>query len=156
MADRMRELLLQLAPTVPARWSMVENLHITTKFIGNWPADKLDQLKAQLRFAHAPVPIAVRGLGFYSQRVFLAHVEKTPELVSLARTTEDALAEIGVKKEDRDYSPHLTLARNLRRKDLPALHDAAAHDFGSFEAHEFFLYESRDSIYTRIARFDLH
>lgn len=159
----MRELLLEWQPLARVRWSMPENLHVTTKFIGEWPAERLDELKARLQFAHEAVPVKVRDLGFYpnerAPRVFWAGVEAGPELASLAKTTDEALAAIGVAKEERVYSPHLTLARISRPGEARELKKAVAkmksRDFGEFEAREFFLYESRNSMYTRIARFEL-
>jgi 2'-5' RNA ligase len=38
-------LLNRLRPAARIQWSPPVNLHITTKFIGEWPEEKLDQLK---------------------------------------------------------------------------------------------------------------
>ena len=97
-------------------------------------------------------------------------------LPRLAKTIDEAAAKIGIPKEDRAFSPHLTLARTRggsgapgRRKDdktnrqFAKLHEflatRSAPDFGTMTAREFFLYRSQlsstGSQYTKIARFDL-
>jgi 2'-5' RNA ligase len=56
----------RLRPLARLRWSPVDNLHITTKFIGEWPEAQLDVLKRALATVPPqPVAIAVRGLGWF-------------------------------------------------------------------------------------------
>jgi 2'-5' RNA ligase len=78
-------------------------------------------------------------------------------LRQLARATEDALHSIGVPKDDREYSPHLTLGRIRDRVPLDALRKAIDSvedtEFGSFFANEFYLYLSAAGKYTKLARF---
>lgn len=157
IVERIRELVGRLRPLADIRWSPIENLHITTKFIGEFPAGRLDELKDRLRLSADAVPVTVKGLGFYP-RIFWAGIERSPELLSLASATEAAVEELGVKREERAYSPHLTLARFANPKSLGGLRKASAsveQDFGSFVAREFYLYESRASVYTKIARFPI-
>ena len=58
-----------LRPQARIQWSPPRNLHITTRFIGEWPEERLDELKAAL--AGLPtfpaVQVRVRGLGLLSQ-----------------------------------------------------------------------------------------
>jgi len=110
-------LLKRLKPLAELSWSRVENLHITTKFIGEWPEERLDEMKRALGATPVPDPIdiAVRGLGWFPNerrpRVFWAGIDGGEALRSLAHATEHAVAELGVPLEERSYSPHLTLAR---------------------------------------------
>src|SRR5205085_1953986 len=109
-------LLDRLRPLAPLRWSPVENLHITTKFIGEWPEARLDGVKRALAtVAPQPVAIGVRGLGWFPDanrpRVLWAGIDAGAPLKNLARETERAVAKLGVTVEMREYSPHLTLAR---------------------------------------------
>ena len=155
----------RLKPLAKLSWSPIENLHVTTKFIGEWPEDRLPEMKKALAAVSRPGPIdiAVRGLGFYpnerSPRVFWAGIEASPNLHSLARDTEAAVEALGVASEDRDYHPHLTLAR--RRNPVPVeklrkeVSAAAQHDFGKFQAEAFFLYLSKAGRYTKLGEFPL-
>ena len=49
VVGNLEELLQQLRPTARIQWSPPANLHITTKFIGEWPEERLEELKAALR-----------------------------------------------------------------------------------------------------------
>jgi 2'-5' RNA ligase len=158
-------LIDQLRPAARIHWSPASNLHITTKFIGEWPQERLGELTAALESlpAREPIPIEVRGLGFFpnphSPRVFWAAVHAGPELAALARLTDQALERLGVPAEKRPFSPHLTLARIKEPVPLQALRQAIASlpttDFGAFTAGRFHLYLSQlnpgGSVYTKLS-----
>jgi RNA 2',3'-cyclic 3'-phosphodiesterase len=160
-------LLQRLKPSAQINWSPPRNLHITTKFIGEWPEERLAELKAALTSlpAHEPIPICIEKLGFFpnphSPRVFWAGIHADASLANLARDTETALVALGIAKEARAYSPHLTLARIKTPGKQPALLQAVAKlpslDFGRFIADRFFLYHSKTapsgSVYTKLAEF---
>jgi 2'-5' RNA ligase len=164
LTTKMEKLLSDLEPTARIHWSPVQNLHVTTKFIGEWTLARFPELSRGL-FAVAPTgprPITVKGLGFYAKerpRVFWAGVESSPALQSLAADIEATVARHGVAREKRPYSPHLTLARipgatpldELEAKIAPLL----SCDFGSFEASEFHLYESRQGLYVKLQSYPL-
>jgi RNA 2',3'-cyclic 3'-phosphodiesterase len=159
----------RLRPTAKMSWSPVHNLHVTTKFIGEWPESKLSEIEQALAAVPPPgwVEVAVRGLGWFpnerNPRVFWAGIEAGESLRKLAEDTERKLAELGVPVEDRGFHPHLTLARRRApvpldrlRQTLAALEaDPSHHEFGSFQAASFFLYLSRDGKYTRLREFRL-
>lgn len=166
IVDHLSELIETLRPAARIAWSAADNLHITTKFIGWWPDERLDELKAALAALppHAPIPVHIRGLGFFpnarSPRVFWCGIE-AHGLDALAAETDRATAALGIESEKRAFSPHLTLARIKEPTDLRPLHNAIAHlrstDFGRTDACRFFLYQSqltpKGSIYTKSAEF---
>jgi RNA 2',3'-cyclic 3'-phosphodiesterase len=170
LTEALRSFVSRLRPAAMISWSPFENLHVTTKFIGEWPEQRLDEMKRAL--ASVPVTgsfeIAVKGLGWFPNpsrpRVFWAGVDGGEALRTLAQVTDDATAEIGVPREKRDYSPHLTLARIRETVALDRLHQALqslpadcgfGFDFGSFRATQFFLYLSAGGKYTQLAGFPL-
>lgn len=163
MLERIGEFLARLRPLAKLRWTPVENLHITTKFIGEWPETRIEEMKSALGGVPraGPVAVAVRGVGWFPNprhpRVFWAGIEAGEPLVALARATEQSVARLGVPVEARDYSPHLTLARvkeNVRIDDVVAA--AGNPDFGAFQTSSFFLYLSFDGKYSKLAEFPLH
>jgi 2'-5' RNA ligase len=107
--------------------------------------------------------VAIHGLGWFpnpkSPRVFWAGVHGGEPLSALAAATEAATTKEGVPRENRPYSPHLTLARIRDRVPLEALRKAiatlASDDFGSFRATAFVLYLSAGGKYTKLAEFPL-
>jgi 2'-5' RNA ligase len=166
---RLDALIAKLRPLARIGWSPAANLHITTKFVGQWPEERLAELRAALAAMgrRAPIPIRVSGLGFFpnrkSPRVFWAGVETTSELTALARDTDLALAKLGVVQESRAYSPHLTLARIKQAAPAltlglwPEVERLGQPDFGSFVAERFYLYLSKPgssgSVYTKLSEF---
>jgi 2'-5' RNA ligase len=164
----LEELLDRLRRAARIQWSPPANLHITTKFIGEWPEGRLEELKTALQ-AVPPRPamgIHVRNLGFFpnphSPRIFWCGIE-APGLDVLAGDTDRVTSAVGIESEKRAFSPHLTLARIKETVDLQPLRETIAAlpslDFGRFEAHSFFLYRSKlqptGSVYTKLAEFPL-
>ncbi len=157
----------RLRPLAKLSWSPPANLHVTTKFIGAWPEERVGELTSALRGLgpRPPLSVRVRGLGFYPNdrgpRVFWAGVDAPPELFELARQTDEALGALGVERESRPYSPHLTLARIRTQVPLQRLTaEVETHreiEFGEFTADRFFLYLSQrgsgGSVYTKLSEF---
>src|SRR5260370_864638 len=52
--ERLERLLMHLRPAAHLKWSTVYNLHITPKFIGEWPEGKLPQTESALRSLARP------------------------------------------------------------------------------------------------------
>jgi 2'-5' RNA ligase len=165
---KMDELLARLRPTAPIHWSTAANLHITIKFIGEWPEERLEELKTSLAGlpGRDPISVHIRDLGVFvnprKPRIFWCGVD-APGLAELAADTEAATSALGIAREERAYSPHLTLARIKDGFDMTALRTAvvaeSSLDYGRFEARSFFLYRSQSqpggSVYTNLAEFPL-
>jgi 2'-5' RNA ligase len=135
------------------RWVRPQNLHVTLKFIGEVPEAKCAAIRGALagvRSAQA-VTLDFRGLGFFPNdkhpRVFWAGIEAPPNLEILAGDIEKAMETVGIPRERRTFSPHLTLARfesaPPSEKLRSAVQENAAHDFGSTPTREFHLIESK-------------
>jgi 2'-5' RNA ligase len=164
-----------------ARWVKPESLHVTLKFIGEQPDATVENIKQELvSIASASSGIHFHGYGFFptakSARVFWIGMDSGPELAQLAAMVDNKMATVGIPREDRPFSPHLTLARASGGSGSPRWHKGdrpnrtfqilqdklaalPAPDFGSMTAHEFFLYRSqlspKGSTYTKLARFGL-
>jgi RNA 2',3'-cyclic 3'-phosphodiesterase len=101
----LRTLTGRLRPLAKLSWSPIENLHVTTKFIGEWPEQRLDEMKRALRAVKRPgeIEIRVRGLGWFpnerNPRVFWAGIESSERLQELAEDTGRATAKLGVASE---------------------------------------------------------
>ena len=46
--DNLARVLKEMRPLASLNWSPVENLHITSKFIGAWPEERLEELEEAL------------------------------------------------------------------------------------------------------------
>jgi len=164
-----------------ARWVLPESLHITLKFIGERPAEMIEDIKRVLAGVEmAPFDLSLEGYGFFptakSPRVFWVGIESGLQLLQLAKAVDEMTSALGIPKEQRRFSPHLTLARgggesgapSWRKGDRPnrnfqllveKLSRFAAPEFGTMTAREFFLYQSQllrgGSRYTKLERFAL-
>jgi 2'-5' RNA ligase len=158
----------RLRPTAKLSWSPVANLHVTTKFIGEWPEARIEEMTRALAGVPVagPIDIQVKGIGWFPNerrpRVFWAGVDGGEPLRVLARATDQVVAQLGVPIEERPYAPHLTLARIREAVSLDALHSmlqnlpaGCGFDFGAFRANRFFLYRSAGGKYTQLAGFAL-
>jgi 2'-5' RNA ligase len=164
----LEELLAKLKPRARIAWSRPANLHVTIKFVGEFPAERLGELKQALAAVarNGAIPVHIRRVGFFpnphSPHNFWCGIE-APGLDTLAAASDEATSALGVPRETRGFSPHLTLARIKERVPLQSLREAIAGlpslEFGQFEARSFFLYESRmqpgGSVYTKLSEFPL-
>jgi 2'-5' RNA ligase len=180
--DRISLFVAGVSGFVPdARWAKPESLHVTLKFIGEQPESAIDQIKQTLSTIQCPAPeIQFRGYGFFptatSPRVFWIGLEAGPQLPALAAQIDDRMASLGLPREDRPFSPHLTLARIAGRSASPRrsktdrpnrtyqllqekLSALSTPEFGTMTPRQFFLYQSqlspKGSKYTKLAAFDL-
>jgi RNA 2',3'-cyclic 3'-phosphodiesterase len=164
-----------------ARWVRPESLHVTLKFIGEKPEEAVEKIQHALSEIKAgALQMTFRGYGFFpgakAARVFWLGIEAAPQLAGLAKAVDEAMAVLGIPKEDHAFSPHLTLARGgggsgapeQQKKDRPNLRFArlqeklaviSTPEFGTMTAREFCLYRSQLSPggpkYTKIAHFTL-
>src|ERR1700685_140082 len=105
--ERLERLLIHVRACAHLKWSAVYNLHVTLKFIGEWPEDKLPELEGELRSIppREPIPAEVKGLGWYPNphhpRVFWVGVQAGDMLTALAKDIESALGPLGIASEDR-------------------------------------------------------
>ena len=165
--ENLVRLLEWLRPEARLKWTRAENLHLTLKFIGEYPEADLPALEGVLREVKWPgdLEVRLRGLGFFpnerAPRVFWAGVETGPELAELASRINKALVGLGIPAERRPYSPHLTLARIEDRTPLDRLRKAVealdSLEFGVFRPDRFYLYRSQPgpggAVYTQIGQF---
>src|SRR3990167_1748194 len=100
--ERIQELLDVLRRTPSdIRWSRPEGLHITLKFLGEIPAEKVEEVKAGLKAISslAPLPIQLEGAGFFpnerSPRVIWLGIQAGAGLRELAASVEDCLVPLG-------------------------------------------------------------
>jgi len=164
----LEELQRRLKPAARIAWSPPANLHITTKFIGQWPDTRIPELTAALGSlpSRPAIHVTIRNTGFHpnphSPRIFWCGVE-APGLHELAADTDRTTESLGIASEKRPYSPHLTMARIREGVNVQPLREAVAalesREFGAFEAESWFLYRStlrpNGSVYTKLAEFPL-
>jgi 2'-5' RNA ligase len=130
----LQDRLKRQAPPRAVRWTQPEGIHLTLKFLGQTPADQIEDIGEALRLACAsfsPFAYTVGGLGCFPNlrrpRVIWVGVqEPTGALAELQEAVEAACAGLGFEREQRAFHPHLTLGRLQNRVtsgDLRAISD---------------------------------
>ncbi|KRE57815.1 RNA 2',3'-cyclic phosphodiesterase [Paenibacillus sp. Soil750] len=113
--------MAEIQPYLPFRkWVHHEDLHITLQFLGDTQSDRVSLLTHTLQEISArstPLSLRVESLGLFGRpthpSVLWAGVGgDLTELHNLQQRVADALTPLGFTPEERNFHPHLTLARN--------------------------------------------
>jgi len=172
--DKINAYFKSQIPHNAVKWVDTQNLHLTIKFIGDLPEEKLPAAKSLIGKAlkeFSPFLVDIKGLGVFPHadrpRVIWLGVEQGEQLGEIHNAFENELEEIGVKRENRDFHPHLTIGRVRRHVDRDVL-DEIAKTFSQFkvgslgkaEIKEIHLYQSKltqqGPIYTSLFAVSLH
>lgn len=162
---------LRAARAAAVRWVPVSNIHLTLKFLGDSdPADltRLGGLLEGIAARCRPAELVVGGLGCFPNnrqpRVIWVGMQIPPQIKEMQQSTEAAAQRIGYAREERPFSPHLTLGRvqkNASREEVAqiagALSAVTVGELGRFEAGGITLFRSdlrpTGSIYTPLGHF---
>lgn len=129
------------------------NLHLTLAFLGHLPESRLallEQLPARLPLAELAFELRLDRLDcWHGGLLHLAPSQPPEQLLALADGLQQLLAEAGMPIENRDYKPHLTLARESH---LPERVAAPAY---AWNVDEFVLYQSEKGLYHPLKRWPL-
>lgn len=141
---------------VPVRWVPIENIHLTLKFLGNVSESNLEILQKMLSKVvggHKVFEISAGGLGAFPKihrpRVIWIGLEAPPELEAVQHAIEQETTRLGYAREERPFSPHLTLARvsrNATSRDVHKISDVLISEkvgfLGVTRVREVHLYRS--------------
>lgn len=109
--------LIALGGGLPgARWVPEENMHLSLRFIGEVPESSFDDIAVALSGVNVPAfDLTVVGVGHFERAhrptVLWAGVQANAHLTQLHDRIESALRRVGLKGEDRQFRPHIALAR---------------------------------------------
>lgn len=150
---KLEEFQHQLKPFArDAKWVNHLAIHLTIKFLGEVKEERLLEIQSTLEECSSefgPIKFDVSGCGYFPNErrpaVFWVGVI-ADALKPLQQSMEEKFALQGFEKENREFNPHLTLARfrdpNGR---LPLVHETNKKmnsKFGDFIATEFHLFQS--------------
>ncbi len=154
-------------------WTRPENLHLTLRFLGDVPSNRLEDLTAALAAAaasQAPLKLTVAGLGCFPNtrrpRILWAGIcAETGELADLAGRIVVATDSFSLQPAEERFAGHLTLARVRRIGGNSSstingfIEETAARAVGSWRAEAIELVRSElhpaGSRYTALARIPL-
>lgn len=108
------------------KWADPNGIHLTLKFLGNVPLDRISEISRAMTEAAREIPpfhLKTQGLGAFPnlkrvQVVWLGLGGELDKLGQLHKQIESGLSRLGFTPEARAFKAHLTLAR-LRREASP-------------------------------------
>lgn len=157
-------------PRLRVGWERTEKLHLTLKFIGDMEEDKVEDLEAAIETVARkidPFKLLVHKCGIFpSERkpriLWLGADDDSETAARLNELLENECETIGIKRETRDFRPHLTFARIRephRSQELVEMHLRTEFEPVEFEVAEIVIYESRlqptGSIYVPVSKHKL-
>jgi 2'-5' RNA ligase len=156
-----------LRPIVDARWTPPEQLHLTLKFLGETPDQRVDQLLKLFQTVRVDEEISLRvnGLACFPSRgpvrIVAAGLEDAGgQCAQLQERIDRACNAAGFALESRRWTAHATLARLKNGAASPVREQAAAAvaellPGPEFFVEEFAVFESRlerqGAVYVRVA-----
>jgi 2'-5' RNA ligase len=124
------------------KWVHPDDLHITLKFLGetdNSTTEKIIDLLKELAAAQSPFTLGLNELGIFGKPsapsiLWMGIQGELSVLSALQAQIEFKVEPLGFAREDRPYSPHITLARRYQGHDpfSKELLTAAAVDLKQF------------------------
>lgn len=119
LQEPIRQLQHRMAERFPdLRWVRPANLHLTLKFFAAVTEEQLEKIgDIMLSVGRLQTPFQVRlaGVGVFPHparaRVVWLGIEGAEPLNELFLAIDRELQQIGIPREERPFSPHLTLAR---------------------------------------------
>jgi len=110
------------------RWTNPASIHLTVKFLGETPANKIADISSTIEEICNQISrfsMVCCGIGAFPNikqpTVIWLGLEAPPELLQLQRELETSLSQHGFAAEKRAFSPHLTLGRTRLNLSLPEL-----------------------------------
>jgi 2'-5' RNA ligase len=110
------------------KWVESKNIHLTLKFIGDFPEKKIGRIGEVLETVlngRAKFEGRVARCGGFpnlrNPRVLWVGLDGADPAIEIAKELNHRLIPIGIKSEKRGLSPHLTLGRIKKRSDLSEL-----------------------------------
>ncbi len=166
--ERIAHYFRSQTPDEALNWSRIDNYHLTLKFLGETPEEKLPRIESILAAAASAQPafeLKIEGLHLHPNarrpRAVLLGVPDGRALAALHQQLDTDLQSVGVPGDKRPFTPHLTIAR-IRRRTEPAeaaeigkvLSQFKVDSLGPFKISTIQLYQSEltreGPIYTRL------
>lgn len=152
--DRLWELARPLRSLSSLKVVESKNYHVTVKFLGEISQRQRGDLDSGLQRMLPPVGplhLNVRQLGTFpdlqNPSVVWAGIEPSDSLLTVFEAVEKVATGLGFDPEDRDFHPHITLARvkdgKRQRKELIEwIQTRGNRDITEFQVNELTLFES--------------
>ena len=149
----MENIRRDLVPALPdVRWVSPETMHLTIKFFGDIPSTDIDKIKTAMSSLQKQLQAfetEISGLGAFPSparpRVIWLGVQNQAAFKRLHSAVEKELSQIGFERDERPFSPHLTLGRVKKTiHSADKILEKYRHVYcGKMKADRLMLFESR-------------
>lgn len=113
---------------ITGKWVKEENLHITFKFIGEIPIERIKAVRDGLKGlvdTEININLTFKGLGVFPNlrepKILYIKVHHSELLNNLRDEIENRLSRIGFKRETKPFIPHITISRIKEAKSSQLL-----------------------------------
>lgn len=152
------------------KWVEPKNFHLTLKFIGKTPEDRLNVLHTALQkvaICHAGFDLCLQKTGIfgssYQPRVIWLGSDEPAGLRILGDDVLNSLNTVGFLRDKQNFVPHLTIGRIKQLNNKKYFQDIIAQFRKAFslgiKVDKFFLYESilmpKGPVYRVLQSYDL-
>ena len=152
IADIARELDAQM-PSEAVRWTPMEQIHVTLKFLGKVDSSAVPELERALKASVDGIEafeLHLADLGAFPSRrnprvIWMGLAGDLEVLLRLQTQVLQAVARWSEKEENRKFTPHLTIGRvrEPQRQISAALEAASAPEFKPWRAEQVLLMRSQ-------------
>ena len=135
------------------KWVSDENIHITLQFLGETEEALIPDIKGALYkilAPYSPFYIKIADVGCFPSgkrpRVIWVGIEESQALINLYEDISSEMVKFGYKKEERGFTPHVTIGRVKSNRNLGELlrrlDEFTVTDFPDFEVQNIKLMKS--------------
>lgn len=115
--NKLFEIVYHLHTDKNLKWENKDKIHLTLKFVGDVDDELIPEIKNDLKFLqeYKTQNLQITGFGFFFRlkepKILWASLNFSDELKLIAQRLDDYFSRFGIKKENREFKPHLTLMR---------------------------------------------
>jgi RNA 2',3'-cyclic 3'-phosphodiesterase len=111
------------------KWVSIENIHITMQFLGETEETLIPMIKESLKkilSPYTPFYIKIAKVGCFPEgkrpRIIWIGVEDAQPLKNIHAEITNEMMKYGFRKEERDFTPHITIGRVKSQRNLGEMH----------------------------------
>lgn len=114
---------------INAKWVEKENMHITLKFLGEIPEEKVANIAkiiAKTSKFFKPIILEIEGIGAFPNMkkpsvLWIGISKGNEEIIKYQNLLETNLVDLGFPKDTKSYHSHITIARIKNHKNVDKL-----------------------------------
>jgi len=107
--------------SLKGRFVHKEHIHLTIEFLGEVQDEKVNEIQKMIFNTHFdPFEIVISNLGVFHTKhgdIYWLGIKDNEDLFKLYNDIHNSLKQMNIEVQERPYTPHITLGRNVELKD---------------------------------------